>query len=461
MSRLLTEPNSVFFAQLDSLSVPVCRRRGRRVAARPRRDVVRRDQGEAAQGRGVGRTSDQRPAHRRGNGDADRARGRGGRHRDLASLAGRHVDRRRRRPRGDRPRGRPAAAGRAGPQEALPDLRRRPAQADRHRVRRRRRRLRDHARRDLQPRRRVGLRQDDARPHGHPADAVRPTAGSCSTATSSPTWTRTTCGPCAAGCRSSSRTRSGRSTRGCPISDIIGEGLLAQGLTRPQGARQARRGRARARRPPARVHPPLPARVLGRPAAAHRRRPGARARAGLHRRGRAGVGARRVDPEPGPEPAARPQARPQPDLPVHQPQPVGRPVLLATGSGSCTSARSPRSARSSSCTRNPRHPYTVALLSAIPDRRPPAPQEAPRAQGRRAVAGRAAVRLPVPHPLLAARAPRQPRELRRPIEPELVQFGDEAGHRVACHWADEISQATVAQAEAETPAVVAAAVDDE
>ena len=47
------------------------------------------------------------------------------------------------------------------------------------------------------------------------------------------------------------------------------------------------------------------------------------------------------------------------------------------------------------------------------------------------------------------------------IEPQLVQFGEEAGHRVACHWADEISQTTVAQAEAETPAIVAAAVEDE
>ena len=42
------------------------------------------------------------------------------------------------------------------------------------------------------------------------------TAGSCSTATSWPTSTPTTCGRCAAGCRSSSRTRSARSTPGCP-----------------------------------------------------------------------------------------------------------------------------------------------------------------------------------------------------------------------------------------------------
>ena len=60
---------------------------------------------------------------------------------------------------------------------------------------------------------------------------------------------------------------------------------------------------------------------------------------------------------------------------------------------------------------DPRHPYTVALLSAIPEREPAPPQVAARAQGRRAVARGAAVGLPVPHPLLAARAARQPREL--------------------------------------------------
>jgi hypothetical protein len=47
------------------------------------------------------------------------------------------------------------------------------------------------------------------------------------------------------------------------------------------------------------------------------------------------------------------------------------------------------------------------------------------------------------------------------IEPPLVQFGDKAGHRVACHWADQISQSTVEQAEADAPAVVAAVAEGE
>ena len=60
-----------------------------------------------------------------------------------------------------------------------------------------------------------------------------------------------------------------------PVSDIIGEGLLAQGDDATRKEReQAGRGRPRGRRPAARLHAPLPARVPRRPAPAHRRSPG-------------------------------------------------------------------------------------------------------------------------------------------------------------------------------------------
>jgi oligopeptide/dipeptide ABC transporter ATP-binding protein len=109
---------------------------------------------------------------------------------------------------------------------------------------------------------------------------------------------------------------------------------------------------------------------------------------------------------------------------------------------------------------NPRHPYTVALLSAIPD-------ADPRRRKKRLV-----LRGDVPSPAAPPSGCRfhtrcwLRERLGNPencvtIEPPLVQFGEEVGHRVACHWADEISQSTVAQAEAESPAIVAAAVDDE
>ena len=61
---------------------------------------------------------------------------------------------------------------------------------------------------------------------------------------------------------------------------------------------------------------------------------------------------------------------------------------------------------------NPRHPVHGRAPVRDPVAGPAPAQEAARAHGRRPVAGRAAVRLPVPHPLLAARAARQPRELR-------------------------------------------------
>ncbi|HKF85135.1 MAG TPA: oligopeptide/dipeptide ABC transporter ATP-binding protein [Candidatus Limnocylindrales bacterium] len=108
----------------------------------------------------------------------------------------------------------------------------------------------------------------------------------------------------------------------------------------------------------------------------------------------------------------------------------------------------------------PRHPYTVALLSAIP-------AADPRRRKKRLV-----LRGDVPSPAAPPSGCRfhtrcwLRERLGNPencvtVEPPLVQFGEEAGHRVACHWADEISQETVQQAEAETPAVVLAAAEDE
>ena len=49
----------------------------------------------------------------------------------------------------------------------------------------------------------------------------------------------------------------------------------------------------------------------------------------VHRRRRAGVGARRVGAGPGRQPAPGPAARARPDLPLHRPRPVGRAPHLA------------------------------------------------------------------------------------------------------------------------------------
>jgi oligopeptide/dipeptide ABC transporter ATP-binding protein len=107
-----------------------------------------------------------------------------------------------------------------------------------------------------------------------------------------------------------------------------------------------------------------------------------------------------------------------------------------------------------------RHPYTVALLSAIPT-------ADPRQRKKRLV-----LKGDVPSPAAPPSGCRfhtrcwLRERLGNPencatIEPPLVQFGEQAGHRVACHWADEITQSTVREAEAETPAVVAAVAEGE
>ncbi|MEO5966438.1 MAG: oligopeptide/dipeptide ABC transporter ATP-binding protein [Candidatus Limnocylindrales bacterium] len=108
---------------------------------------------------------------------------------------------------------------------------------------------------------------------------------------------------------------------------------------------------------------------------------------------------------------------------------------------------------------DPRHPYTVALLSAIPD-------ADPRRRKKRLV-----LRGDVPSPAAPPSGCRfhtrcwlrerlgNP-EICSTIEPELVTFAEE-GHRVACHFAAEISQSTVSQAAAEAPAVAAAVAEGE
>ena len=68
--------------------------------------------------------------------------------------------------------------------------------------------------RDARPGRRVRLRQEHHRPRDDPAARTDRAGASGSTAWTSRRWRRTTCAGCAAGCRSSSRTRMGRSTRG-------------------------------------------------------------------------------------------------------------------------------------------------------------------------------------------------------------------------------------------------------
>ena len=203
---------------------------------------------------------------------------------------------------------------------------------------------------------------------------------------------------------------------------------------RPVQGRRRRAGRAscmRPGRPQPRARQPLPARVLRRAAPAHRHRPGAGARPRPARARRAGVGARRVDPGRRHQPARGPAGRARPRLPVHRARPLGRAPHLRPRRGDVPRQDRRDRRPPTRSTSAPAHPYTQALLSAVPvpDPRKERQRAADRARGRRAEPGRPAVGLPVPHPLLEGAGRSAPSE-----EPALIDRGQ--GHPVACHFAE-------------------------
>ena len=89
-----------------------------------------------------------------------------------------------------------------------------------------------------------------------------------------------------------------------------------------------------------------------------------------------------------------------------------------------------RSARASRSTERPTHPYTQALLSAVPTLAGPARKaHANRPRRRRAEPGQSTFRLPIPHPLLEGAG-----DLRRGRAGSIPRHGGD--HPVACHFAE-------------------------
>ena len=127
---------------------------------------------------------------------------------------------------------------------------------------------------------------------------------------------------------------------------IIGEPLEVHGLGHERRDQAPRPGAARGRRPQPGALQPLPARVLRRPAPAHRRRARARGQPEADRLRRARLGARRLGAGADPQPAQGPAGRLRPHLHLHRARPQRRPAHLRPRDGDVPrQGRRDRSAR--------------------------------------------------------------------------------------------------------------------
>ena len=218
------------------------------------------------------------------------------------------------------------------------------------------------------------------------------------------------------------------------VGDIVGEPFEIHPEVAPKGSRRRKvQELLDLVGPQPGAHQPVPAPVLRRSAAAHRHRPGAGAAARDHRLRRAGVGAGRVDPGAGDEPA-------------------GASCRTSSGCRTSSSRTTCRWCATSSdrvavmylgkiveigtedeIYERPTHPYTQALLSAVPVPDPTlrGQQDDHPAHRRRAVAGRTRRRAAGSAPAAGRR-----RTICAEQEP-LLEIRPGSDHPSACHFAEK------------------------
>ena len=295
--------------------------------------------------------------------------------------------------------------------------------------------LRDPPRRDARPRRRVGLRQVDASAARCSGSTSRPPGGSSSTARTSRRSTGESVRPLRRRMQMVFQDPFASLNPRHSVGRIVGEPLRTHGL-----ARAGKQAGARVRELleivglPARRGDALPARVLRRPAPAHRPRPRARAQPGLHRRRRAGLGARRLDPGADRQPARGAADRVRAHVPLHRPRPRRRPAHLRPDRGHVPRRGSSRCRRADELYDNPLHPYTISLLSAVPIPDPEVERAARADPARRATCRARRTRRPAAASTHAARTCS-----RRAAATRCRRCASSTpGHLVACHWAEQI-----------------------
>ena len=218
------------------------------------------------------------------------------------------------------------------------------------------------------------------------------------------------------------------------VREIVAEPLRIHGLYRGGDRRRTGRGAPADGRPEPGARQSLPARVLGRPAAADRRRARARAGPEAARARRAGLSARRLDPGAGGESPRSAAGRALGSRISSSPTTSRSFVMSPTASRSCTSARSSSSDRARRSTRR-RCTRTRRRCS------PPSPSSR-RASGARAQ--RIVLEGDVPSPANPPSGCRfrtrcwKAQEICAEEEPALIpRAGGE--HPVACHFAEVMS----------------------